>query len=433
MGLDLSAYDSMLKDDYGPKVVSLINKRVKLLDMFTKNGDTSLAADGRQVLYPIHTSRNTGAGAVGENKTLPVAGNQGTSQVKIPYRYNYGRIQLTTQTIKASKTNKGAFKKAMEFEMKGMVNDLARQRNRQLWGFGVGILCRVNAGQGSGTTINVKDPYGVTGTVGAARLIQLGDNIVFVRNATPTSATDSDIVGSTGSRTVSSIASDFSSVTFDAATGATLNDNDMFVLSPGDSDTQSSVNKETMGLLGIVDDGTYVGTLFNITRSSTLQYKSTVLTLNGDLSFDVLQRLEDLCDEKGGPINQWHSHHSVRREYIKLLIVAKRFVGDQNMNPDAGIAGAALTDKLTFNEKPWKADRMAPYGTIFGIDSSNAVRYVNCEGEWADDDGTILLRIVDKDVYEGRFRVFDNFHIERPDTCGRIDGVNATVDVTAAE
>ena len=58
MPLDLAAYDAALKDDYRPVVISLLNKQTKLLDLFTKNDDTSLAADGRQVLYPIHTGRN---------------------------------------------------------------------------------------------------------------------------------------------------------------------------------------------------------------------------------------------------------------------------------------------------------------------------------------------------------------------------------------
>jgi hypothetical protein len=184
MPLDLSAYDPVLKDFYGPKVPSLINSRVKTLKLFTENSDASLVSEGRQVTYPVHLSRNTGAGAVGENKTLPVAGNQGTAQLKASFKYNYGRIQLTTQTIKASKTNRGAFKKAMEFEMKGMVKDLSRQRNRQMFGWGVGIMARVSGQQASAATINIKDPMGVAGAINPGRYLQVGDVVVFIRNAT---------------------------------------------------------------------------------------------------------------------------------------------------------------------------------------------------------------------------------------------------------
>lgn len=433
--LDLSAFDPVLKDFYGPALVSLINKDVKLLKLFTKDGDVSMAADGRQVVYPVHVSRNTGAGAIGENKTLPAAGNQGYALLKASYRYNYGRLQLTAQTIKASKTNKGAFKQAMTAEMEGIKDDVARQRNRQLFGFGTGILCRVSGNQASGTTITVKDPYGVAGTVNPARLIQVGDYIAFVRNATPANATDSDIVGSSNIVTVSSISSDGTQITFSSATGATLNDNDMLILSPANTSGESSVNKEPMGLLGIVDDGTYLTTLHNISRTTYPQFKSFVLALNGDLTFDALQRGDDAADEKGGGgVTHLVSHHSVRRVYINQTIVNKRFVGDQNMKPDAGWAGAALKmDDVTFNEHPWLSERMCPYGTIFGISAPTNKRFVNCEGEWADDSGSSILFSTTKDIYEARFRIFDQFHNDRPDRCFRIDGVNASVDAVLAE
>ena len=431
----LTLYDAALKDDYGPTIVKLLNNRTKLLDLFTKNGDKSLAADGRQVLYPIHDGRNVGVGAVGENKTLPVAGNQATSIVKIPYRYNYGRIELTKQTIDASKTSKGAFKKAMELEMKDLIVDLARSRNRQLFGFGVGILCRVNGQQASSATINMKDPYGVAGTVGAARLLQVDDVVVFVRNATPTSALDADIVGSTTTSVVSSISSDGSQVTFDAVTGATLNDNDMVIMAPAATTGESSVNREIMGLLGLLDDGSYVGTLFNITRSSHPKYNASIINANGEYEFNLLQRAEDLADERGGMASVILSHHSIRREHMAKLMAAKRFIGDDVARPDPGFAGSGITKDLEFNGKPWKVERMCPYGMIFGVDKSEAVRYVNTEGEWADDDGTVLMRTANKDNYEARYRVFDNFHIERPCSSFVLKNISLTLpfDYTAAE
>lgn len=433
MALDLSAYDAMLKDFYGPKVISLLNKRTKLLDLFTTNNDTSLAVEGRNVIYPIQSGRNAGVGAVGESKTLPVAGNQTTNKVTVPYRYNYARVQLTSQTIKASKTNKGAFKKSMEFEMKSVIMDLARSRNRQLWGFGVGILCRVSGNQGAGTSILMKDPYGVVGAINAARLLLPGDTVMFIRNATPTSAADSDVVGSSNAVTVSSISADGNTVTFTGTTGATLNDNDMVIMSPGQINTSGSVNREVMGLLGIIDDATYLTTLHGVSRVTVPSYKASVITLNGALSFDVLQRAEDLADEKGGDgIDVIMTHHSVRREYLRQLTVAKRFIGDAVANPDAGFTGAALNSDVEWNGHKWKAERMAPYGMIFGIDTDMCVRFVNAEGEWADDDGTILLR-TSTDSYEGRFRIFDNFTNDRPDACFRIDGVTATIDAVSAE
>ena len=439
-GQVLSAFDAVLKDFYGPGIVTLLNNKNKILKLFTKNVDKSLSVDGRDVIYPIHYKRNPAVGAIAESGTLPVALYQGTTSVTVPYRYNYGRIQLSEQTIKQSQTSKGAFKKAMELEMKNITKDLDRDRSRQLFGYGVGIIALVNGAHGAAdTVIKLKSPGGVTLpngiTTGGARLVLPSQYVSFVRNATPTSATDADIIS--GAKQISSIASDLTTVTLGAVTGAVLADGDMLVNSSGQSATESSVNKEVMGLVGMVDDSTYLTTIHGVSRSSYPQYKSTVISVNGQLSLDTLQRGLDAADEKGGELKgmKFISHHSVRREYLNLMQTPRRYIGEMTMNPDAGFKGGAglESDSLTYAMKEWIVERMCPLGMIFGLDTSFNVRYVNCEGEFADDDGTILMRVANTDAYEGRFRVFDNFHNDRPDCCVRFDNIQSTYDPIAVE
>lgn len=445
MALDLSALDAALKTFYGPELIKMINNKTKTLDLFTKNSDASLRVDGRNVVYPIHVGRNPAVGAVGENKTLPVAQNQVTTSVTVPFKYNYGRIQLSTQAIKQSMTSKGAFIKAMELETKNVVLDLARDRNRQLYGNGVGTLCLVSGSNAAGLTINIKSPGGVTYpggvSTGAGRLLLPNQWVAFVRSATPTSASDSDIVATATVRqiTATGISSDGTSVTFSATTGATLNDGDLIINAPGATATECAVNRECMGLLGLVDDGTYLTTLFGVSRTTYPQYKSTVIGVNGNLSLDVIQRGIDLQDEKGGDLSNtvFLCHHSVRREYLNLLQAPRRYTGDQVNSPDGGFKGGAIGNdskgEITYAEQPWKVERMAPLGMLFNVDKSFLSRYIVTEGEWADEDGAILNRILNVDAYEARYRVFDNFASDRPDTCVRWDGIASTYDYTPVE
>lgn len=434
MPASITTITPILKEYYRDVLIELLNNKVALLKEFKKNDEKTMSVDGRYVAYPVHVTRNTGAGAISENNTLPVAGNQGLASVNVNYRYNYARIRLSGPALEAATSNKGSFKRSMELEMKPAINDLSRQINRQLWGYGVGIMARVNGTQTTGTSLNIKDAGGVAYNDGSgnpinpARYFQVGDYVVFIRNATPTSATDSDIVGSSTVCNITAISSDGRTLTLGVATGATLNDNDMIILSPAQSATQSSVNKEVMGMLGIDDDTTYLTTLHNISRSTYPQYRSTVLPLNGDLTTRILQRAEDASSEKGGEIKTWYSHYSVRAEYLALLTSVKRFVNEGGMKADVGFDLAAEGKNIEFNGHPWKIDRACPYGQIYGIDPSYNVRFVNKEGDWLDRDGTILLRVSDVDAYEGRFGVFDNFQNDRPDTLVRIDGVNSTVD-----
>ena len=50
-----------------------------------------------------------------------------------------------------------------------------------------------------------------------------------------------------------------------------------------------------------------------------------------------------------------------------------------------------------------------------------------------DEDGSILQRIgtgaTAQDAFEAIYRIWDNFSIEKPNTCFRLDGVTATVVV----
>lgn len=441
MALDVSAFDAVLKTFYGPALIKLVNDKTRILDMFTKNNDKSLQVDGRNVIYPIHTGRNPAVGAIGENKTLPVAQNQVTTSVTIPYKFNYARIQLSIQTIKQSMTSRGAFKKAMELETKNAVLDCARDRNRQLFGYGTGVLALVSGSNGAGTSVQLKAPGGVAlpggvvGRAGAGRLLLPNQYVAFVRNATPANAADTDIVSGSSICQVSSLSADLSTLTTVASTGATLNDGDMVINAAANVVTESSVNKECMGLLGIVDDGTYLNSIFGVNRTTYPQYKGTVISVNGNLSLEALQRAFDLADEKGGDTRNMvlFAHHSTRREYLNLLNPVRRYTGEQVNSPDGGWKGQAIATDITFSDRPIMVERFCPLGMIFGIDKSFNTRYVLTEGEWADDDNSVLNRVLNVDAYEARFRIFDNFHNDRPDTCFRLDNITITYDASPVE
>ena len=88
---------------------------------------------------------------------------------------------------------------------------------------------------------------------------------------------------------------------------------------------------------------------------------------------------------------------------------------------------------ITYGDVPWIVDKDCHVGMLFGIDKSYNTRYVETEGEWADDDGTILLRLLDVDAYEARYRIFENYANDRPAASFRLDGITATVVTVAIE
>jgi hypothetical protein len=421
---DTLAYDEVLKTVYEGGIRELIPLKVPMYNRFEERPASEWG--GRYVEYPIKVGRNQGSGWGSENGALPTAGRQKYATVRIPMRYMYGRASFSAQVMKASQGSRNAFAPAMEQEMDGLIKDMTSDLGRTVWGDGKGVLALVN-GTTATTTVTVDSPGGVAGATNGARFIN-ADQILAA------------IVPATGSL----VSSSAMSVTAVPAAGTTftrndttsLTDNYYLVRAMNSSVTDvsdTSYAKEAMGLLGLVDDGTYVATLHNVNRTSYPLFQSTVIPDVGSLSADVLQRGVDLADQRGdGDIDLLAMHHSVRRAYIAVTDDARRYMGGDLSSPDAGTK-AAKKQRLTFGGIPMETDKHAPYGTIFGLDTSSMRRYVEVAGEWIDEDGSILQRIGSgstmQDAFEAVYRMWFNLHIEKPNTCFRLDDVTATVTV----
>lgn len=135
MGTTLQTIDSILKTQYLGPVREQLNNATVLLNRIDKDQDSVV---GKNFTIPVHFGGNTGVGSAGENAVLPTAGNQQYKDTIVPMKYVYGVINLTGPTIKAAKSNEGAFLRAVESEMKGVTLDLKKKLNKMLWGDGTG-------------------------------------------------------------------------------------------------------------------------------------------------------------------------------------------------------------------------------------------------------------------------------------------------------
>lgn len=425
MAQDTVAYDEVLKTVYEGGIRELIPLKVPMYRQFEERPASEWG--GRYVEYPIKVGRNHGSGWGSELGDLPTAGRQQYATVRIPMRYFYGRASFSAQVMKASQGSRSAFAPAMEQEMDGLIRDMTSDLGRTIWGDGRGVLALVN-GATSTTTVTVDSPGGVAGATNGARFINPSQILATITPNTGAIVSSSDM-------TVQSVAA--AGTTFVRNDTTTLSDNEFIVkaMKAGVADVaNTSFNKEAMGLLGLVDDGGYVATLHNVNRTTYPLFQSTVIGSVGSLSADVLQRGIDLVDQRGdGDVSLLAMHHSVRRAYITLTDSLRQYVGADLRSPDAGTK-AAKQQRLTFGGIPLEVDKHAPYGMIFGLDTSTLRRYVEVAGEWMDEDGSVLQRIGSgssmQDAFEAVYRIWHNFHIEKPNTCFRLDGVTATVVVS---
>jgi hypothetical protein len=416
-----SGFDASLKDVYAGPIRDQLNEKTRLLDLFTKGDVEQMEWEGRQVVFSLRKSRNSGVKATAEGGLLPVAGKQGYANLKVPMRFIEGRIELTTQVMKASRSDKGSFARAMDSEQKGLVEDLTRQRNRMLAYFGVGTLANfVSTGTiNANNNIQLSNPGGVTGTVNVTRFVKVGDVVAITDStgatlrvvATVTVVNEPNIQLDT---TVTSLAtSDLLTFGSNAA-------------SPG----ESSFQLEPMGILGIVDSTTFVSSIHGLDRSQAANafFRSNILSSVGTLSTDLIQRGIDNAEEVSGEvIDQFLAHASVRREVLKLTEADRRYTQQYLMKPDPGTAAGQFKAELAFANIPIKIDKDFAYGTLMGVNKSHLFWIPEVEGEWADEDGTVLFRVQNKDNYEARYRVFENYLSDKGSSHVRFDGVTATV------
>lgn len=411
----LSSWDAILKEFYEPMVVSQIENKTRILKSFGEAEAPTV--DGRRVVYPLHIGRNTGVMSSVEGATLPTAGRQNFVDVHIPLRKTVGRINITKDVIDASRSNRGSFKRAMSTEMDGLIRDIADYRNEMICGYGRGTVAVVSATATSATQ-TLKDPGGFVGTVNPNRFVQSGMILGNVAAGAVTSAFTVSSVTESGS---------YNTIVLTASQLLTLDD--VLVRAAATNTTaltDTDYNNPVMGLFGLIDDSTYVRTLHGIDRVTYPVFRSFVLGSVGALSMDAMQRAFDAAEMKGqGNITEMWCEHGVRRAYLTLLEADRRYTNEKLMRPDGGTAAVKGGD-VTFGAVPFKTERDMPYGFVLGCDTEQLQRYVNVRGEWEDEDGNILFRSQNTHDFTALWYMKDNFMIERPNTCFRMDGITTT-------
>lgn len=373
-----------LKNFYQGPIVDQFNEEVAIWRGSEKG---KFPWSGAQVNRPLKVRRNPGVGATSDGGNLPNVGRQTTIQAVIAAKYNYLRFGVTGPMIAASKSDVGSFVRSAAYELEEGYNDLKSSCNRQMSWDGTGDLALMSSAAVATTSITIKGRESTEAAlkfldVGSSfdiyngtSLVQAGITINSITTGTPSSATAVIVV--------------------DQAVTASA---DYQLIQAG------AYGQEIQGLLTQLDDGT--STVFSIDRATYLQARGNVVDLDGaSMSIDVLQRLQDETERRGGRgMNCIYSDYASRRMYQKLLAADKRYV-----NTVKGDGGFSDKDKnyLEFNGIPWVADKDCPT-RVFMLPDKYIEKYVLEEMAFADETGTMYIAAADQDQLEVRIRFFAN-------------------------
>ena len=364
MGASLSTFDSILKNQYLGPIREQVNYEVVLLSELDKNSDM---VTGKNFTIPLHYGGNEGIAALAENGTLPTAGNQQYKETIVPQRYVYGRINLTGPTIKAARNDAGAFVRAVDSEVKGLTKDLKRELNRMFWNDGTGAL-----------TVCGTTSASTTVTVASTKFIRPGMIVDILVTADGT--TGSGAVGVT-------VLSVPSATTFTISGSAITTDSTYSVYRSG------SRNLEPMGLQGIVS-ATKV--LQGLDPATYTWWKANILDNGGtsrSITENLVQQAQDATEmNSDGSVKLVLTSMGVRRAYQALLTTQRQYMNTLDLK-----GGRKALD---FNGLPLVADKDAPTGKLFMLDTDYLSIYQLSDFEWMDQDGAVLSRVSGKDAYE---------------------------------
>lgn len=451
----LSNYEQVLKTFYLPAIQEQLNHQTVLADLIeTNEKDVS----GKNATILCHYGRSGGTGARADGGALPDADYQKFRSATIPMKYQYGRVTFSGPTIAATRDEKGSYARVIDTEITGIVRDLQKEVNRQLWGCGVGILARWRS-TGSGTSYTLPKLYrgndastsgdGFGTTFGGKYLVENGHAVPVVMTAASSVMTvmtvdATDIAVTAVAETTTSY--DTITCTDPSVTEAT---GTFYVrlasmITANASSTAGAWRLEMMGLRGIVTntnlDDIYcydAGTNDAFTVEDTLQgldtdsyawWKAQVLTHSSGryagqraLTLDLMQQMFDKVESAAGKDygpNVILTTKAIRREYLKLMQADRRNVN--TMTLDGGWKA------LDYNGIPLMVDDDAIDGEMYFLTTKDLNIYRMSDYEWMQKDGAVLNRITGYDAYEAVLYRYAELGVVRRNSQGVICDLSYT-------
>ena len=453
MALTGTEFADALKIYYLDPLNDQVYRATVMLDMLEKNSED---VEGSHAYVPLITARNPGVGSRKDTATsgpkLPTAGNQTYDAATFKMALHYGRASISGPVMRQSKTNRGAFTKALDVEMKGLMERLPEDLNRQIWAFGNGRAATISTTVGATSTqVEVYSS--------SVFNLKIGDRVAAA------DVSDGTIIGTSAvvtnierDMTIAGVASTtLHRVTLGATIGAafTTGDDTLYFAGgvSGSTPTSEDISRaqEIYGIPSLVDDGAMgadedlataalemldgslsMGNIDRtaagnaIIRSTVLQNPDGAGTLR-PVTTALLEQGFLSCSVKGGAKEDSLIGITNAGLWTTIGLLS---VGDRRLNDyKATLPGGWRA--IEFNGRPVTYDRDCPRHVFWWLHMKDLMLLTQSGYELMDEDGKVLHRLSDRDAYE--FTLYRDVQLaaRRFNTHCKIDDLQAVNNVEA--
>jgi hypothetical protein len=406
--MESSSADALFKELYGSGAdQNLVNKKTPLASILMKNKRVDFVGD--QFVQPVRFGSAVGLGyrSVGENLPAPVAAPRGRAVFSA--KRAYATAEYDREAIKASRNEKGAFAKVTVDEAEATVEGFNLHLvERPLFGDSTGALGEVESKTGSGTS---GSPWVITleNDGGAAPKPK---KRYFPKGAKLDCYTQAGVLNCTVA--VVSATSTTVTVTLDTSYSANAPANEDVLYWEG------SKGKEIVGMASIAPSSD--GTLYGISQASNPNFKGIVSSISGALVYDDLNDIvSDLEEESESPDLAVCSHAALallKNQSEEL----KRYSAAEVKSSDGKIGFKGIELMTAEGPIPLIASQMCPDDEIILLNKKYMQLVMREDFGWFDDDGTILMRDQNKDVYNARYGGYYELFCSKPNTVARLKG-----------
>lgn len=357
------------------------------------------SGSGESVRSALRVRRNQGIGAGDDGGNLPNIGKDSVVQAVIDWKYLWLRTGLTAGMIAASKNDKGAFFRQIDWSIKSAYKDFSNELNRMLSWNGDGALARLSAASVASNTITVEGREGTNEP--GNKFLDVGMVLDIVTSAGVYKAQGVTINSMSGTSTAT--------LTLDTPVTAAATD---VLVRAG------SYNKEVQGLLYALGN-TQTGSVYSVDRDLYPIYQSNVLNLAGaQITLDAAQNVYNEGLRRGGTANGTYRaamcDYDTHRFIQKLYVADKRYINTNSMD-----GGGWKKDKpmMDLNGVPMNPDKDFPQRLVFLPEECLQIFELNSM-EMANETGSNLIAQVGSDAFEIRFRYFLNMFNKQPAAFG---------------